>query len=159
LLSAKQIAPGQTGEIEVTVNTENLNAVNKTVLVSTNDPLNREIRLSVTASVEPEFVLSERTIYFGSVPKGKESTRQIVITVAEGKDGKPLSAESTDGNVSVRLEPITGSDGKKFKLDVTQRADAKDGYHYGVILVKTSSRLNPELKIPVRGIVATPRDP
>jgi hypothetical protein len=158
LLSAKQIAPGQTGEIEVSVHTENLTTVNKTVAVTTNDPKNQQIMLSLMAIVEPEFALSERAIFFGNVPKGKEATKELIITVADGKEAKPLSAETTDQSVSVKLEPMAGSGGKKFKLNVTQRSDAKDGYHYGVILVKTSSSLSPELKIPVRGIVVAPQD-
>ena len=158
MLSAKQIAPGQTGEIEVSVHTENLSAVNKTVMVTTNDPKNQQIMLTLMASVEPEFVLSERAIFFGNVPKGKEATRELIITVAEGKEAKPLSVETTDQSVSLKLEPMAGSGGKKFRLNVTQKSDAKDGYHYGVILVKTSSPLNPELKISVRGIVVAPQE-
>jgi hypothetical protein len=158
LLSAKQIAPGQTGEIEVSVHTENLTAINKTVAVTTNDPKNQQIVLSLTAIVEPEFVLSERAIFFGNVPKGKEAAKELVITVAEGKEAKPLSAETTDQSVSVKLEPMAGSGGRKFRLNVTQKSDAKDGYHYGVILVKTSSPLSPELKIPVRGFVVAPQN-
>ena len=158
MLSAKQVAPGQTGEIEVSVNTENQSAINKSVTVTTNDPKHQQVVLSLTANVEPEFTLSERAIYLGSVPKGKESARELVITVAEGKDAKLLSAETTDENVSVKLEPLAGSNGKKFRLIVTQRADAKDGYHYGTIVIKTSSRVNPELKIPVRGMVVAPQN-
>ena len=158
MLSAKHIAPGRTGEIEVTVHTENQSVVNKSITVTTNDPKNQEIVLSLTASVEPEFTLSERAIYLGSVPKGKGASKELVITVADGKDAKPMSAETTDENVSVRLEPVAGSNGKRFRLNVTQRPDAKDGYHYGIILVKTSSRLNPELKIPVRGMVVAPQN-
>ena len=158
MLSAKQIAPGQTGEIEVSVHTENLSAVNKTVMVTTNDPKNQQIMLTLMASVEPEFVLSERAIFFGNVPKGKEATRELIITVAEGKEAKPLSVETTDQSVSLKLEPMAGSGGKKFRLNVTQKSDAKDGYHYGVILVKTSSPLNPELRISVRGIVVAPQE-
>ena len=158
MLSAKQIAPGQTGEIAVSVHTENLSTVNKTVAVTTNDPKNQQIMLSLTAIVEPDFVLSERAIFFGNMPKGKEATRELIITVADGKEAKPLSAETTDQSVSVKLEPMAGSSGKKFKLNVTQKSDAKEGYHYGVILVKTNSPLTPELKIPVRGIVVAPQE-
>ena len=158
MLSAKHVAPGQTGEIEVTVNTENQSVINKSVTVTTNDPKNQQIVLSLTASVEPEFTPSERAINFGSVPKGKEAAKELVITVAEGKDAKPLSVETTDENVSVRLEPPAGSNGKKFRVIVTQKSDAKDGYHYGIIVIKTSSRFNPELRISVRGTVVAPQN-
>jgi hypothetical protein len=33
------------------------------------------------------------------------------------------------------------------------KADAKDGYHFGSIIIKTTSKTTPELKVPIRGMV------
>ncbi len=156
MLSAKQVSPGQTGEIEVSVRTEGLGltAVNKTITVTTNDPQNRQIILNLTASVQPEFMLSERTIFFGNIPRGKEESRSIVITIPADRAVKLVSAESTDTVFAARLEPVDASDAKKIKLVATMKADAKEVYHFGTLVVKTTSPLTPELKIPVRGMVA-----
>jgi hypothetical protein len=155
LLSAKQIAPGKTGEIEVTVKTENAQAINKTVEVLTNDPRQPKITLTLTGTVEPEFALTERMVFFGNVARGKEAVKELLITIPPDKPVKIVSAESTDQNVTVRLEPVPGSNDKKVKLIAVQKADAKDGYHFGMIVVKTTSSLTPELKITVRGNVVS----
>jgi hypothetical protein len=155
LLSAKQVAPGESGRIEVTVRTQGQTALHKSVVVLTNDPKQPQVALSITGTVVPEFGLSDRTIYFGSVPPGKEVVKDLLITIPPEKSVKVVSAESTDQYVSVQLEPVPGSNGKKVKLVATQKPDTKPGYHFGMVVVKTTSTLTPELRIPVRGIVAT----
>ncbi len=156
MLSAKQIQPGQSGQIEVTVKTEGIaaGALSKSVTVQTNDPRQPQAVLTVTAVVAPEFNLSERFLYFGSVPKGKEATREITITIPADNPAKVVSAESTDQSVTARLETVSLSGEKKYKIVVTQKADSKEGYHFGFIVAKTTSALTPELKIAVRGVVA-----
>ncbi len=159
LLSAKQIEPGQAGQIEVTLNTaglEDAGTVLKTVSVSTNDPRQGQVVLSIRAAVVPEFALSSRSIYFGEVPRGKEVTKEITITIAPERESRLLSVTSSDSNVLVRLEPGS-SDGKKVKLVAVQKADTKDGYHFGIVSIKTSSNQTPDLKISVRGVVSAPQ--
>ncbi len=153
MLSAKQTAPGQSGQIEVSVKTEGLTAVNKLVTVTTNDPKNRQVALTITASVQPEFILSDRTIYFGSVPQGTEQIRSLLITIPEGKSVKILGADSTDASFAAKVEPVPDSDGRKIKLIGVMKGSAATGYHFGMLVVKTSSTFTPELKIPVRGMV------
>ena len=154
MLSAKQIPPGESGRIEVTINTQGQTALHKSIVVISNDPKQQQITLSLSGTVVPEFGLSERGIYFGSVPPGKEVVKELLITIPPEKSVKVLSAESTDQYVTVKLEPVPGSNGKKVRLVATQKPDTKAGYHFGMVVIKTSSTFTPELKIPVRGIVA-----
>ncbi len=158
MLSAKQVTPGQTGEIEVSVKTEALTAVNKTIKVTSNDPQNNEVDLRLTATVQPEFALSERVMFFGSVPRGKEEIREIVVTISPDRAVKIVSAGSTDDSFSARLEPVEGSEGKKVRLVGVLKADAKEGYHFGMLVIKTSSAFTPELKVPVRGTIVAPQN-
>jgi len=163
LLSADKIAPGRSGQIEVKITTKDMTAlsatltetvnISKTVTVSTNDPKQPQVVLTITGIVAPEIALSEPQIYFGSVARGQEVTKDILVEISPDKPIKLLSATSTDDNVAVRLEPVPGSNDKKVKIIAVQKATAGEGMHQGIILVKTSSQLKPELKIPVRGIV------
>lgn len=158
MLSAKQIAPGQSGQLEVSIKTENLaGPVTKTVTVQSNDPHQQQVMLILTAEVVPEFGLSAPSLYFGTVPKGAEVAKELVVTIPPEKSVKLLSAESTDSTVSVKMEVVAGSNEKRYKIVGTQKPDSKEGYHFGFIVVKTSSQLTPELKIPVRGVVRAPR--
>ena len=155
MLSAKQIQPGQTGQIEVRVDTEGITSrLSKTVTVTTNDPRQPLVTLTLMGTARAEFTLSDNRIAFGSVPQGKEVSRQIVITVVSSRPLKLLSVVSTDGNVRVKLEPIPNSGGKSFRLTTVRKPDGKPGGHFGTIVVKTSSIYKPELKIPVSGIIA-----
>ncbi len=155
LLSADKIAPGRSGEIEVKVETKDLSAteLNKTISVMSNDPKQPVLTLTITGSVEPEFMLSELSIFFGNVPRGQEVSREIVVTVPPDKSSLLVSAASTDAQVTVKLEPVAGSNGKKYRVIAVQKPDTAEGYHFGTINIKTTSRVKPELKIPVRGLV------
>jgi len=155
LLSAKQIQPGQAGQIEVRVDTEGIaSRLTKTVTVTTNDPRQPLVTLTLMGTARPEFTLSDNRIAFGSVPQGKEVSREIVITVVSSRPLKLLSVVSTDGNVRVRLEPIPNSGGKSFRLITVRKPDGKPGGHFGAIVVRTSSTYRPELRIPVSGIIS-----
>lgn len=163
LLSAKRIAPGQGGQLELKITTADLTAlsrslsetvsISKTVTVSSNDPEQPKVVLTVTAVITPEIALSEPSVYFGIHPRGQEIARDVLVEIAPDRPIRLLSATSTDDNVMVRLEPVPGSDDKKIKVIAILKATAGEGQHQGVILVKTSSLLKPELKIPLRGIV------
>jgi len=150
LLSAKSIKPGQSGQIEASVKTEGVaGKINKTITVVSNDPRQPQVQLTITALVEQEFPLSDQSLYFGAVPKGKEVVKELTITIPPGK--KILSVESTDQNVTVKLVP--GADGKDAKVVAVQRSDAKEGYHFGNLVIKTTSASTPEIKVQVRGTI------
>jgi len=155
LLSSQKIAPGQSGQLEVTIATEGLNTpeINKTVSITSNDPRQPQVILSLTAELVPEFVISEPSVYFGTNPRGKEVSKEILVTIPPDKAIELVSAISTDENVTVRLEPVAGSSGKKVKVIAVQKPTAPEGYHFGNLVIKTTSKLRPELKISVRGIV------
>lgn len=155
MLSAKQIKSGETGQIEVDVKTEGLGGatLNKTVSVTTNDPRQPQLTLSVAATVESEFNLSLKSIYFGTVPKGQEVTKELVITIAENRPVKVLSVMSSDQNFTAKLQPVPGTNGKTIKVVAVQKGTAAEGYHHGSLLLKTSSPYTPELKVGVRGMV------
>ena len=128
----------------------------KFVSVTTNDPGNPEVRLTVKATVEPEIAVSEYGIFFENAPRGMEARREVILTIPAGKSIKILSAETNDPKVSVKLEPAPGSNGQKWKLIAIQKADAKPGYHFGEIVLRTSSRFTPKISIYERGTVAAP---
>jgi hypothetical protein len=147
-LSAKQIQPGQSGQIEVSVDTAILTgAIDESVNIITNDPQRPSVFLSIKAEVQPEISLSSPSIYFENVPDGEKVTKEIILTVAAERSIQILSAESGDETVIAKLEPVSGSDGKKVKLMATHQSDGKIGYRFESITIKTTSYLTPELSI------------
>jgi hypothetical protein len=157
LLSAKNIPAGKSGQIEARINTGSFSGpIEKQITITTNDPRNASVTLSIKAVVEPEIAASESSIFFENVPAGKEARKWIILTIQDAKPIKILSASSTDPNVAAILEPVQGSNGKKWKLILVRKADVKPGYHFGRIDVKTTSKLTPEISIYERGTVPTP---
>jgi hypothetical protein len=157
LLSAKKIQAGKSGQIEARIRTESLSGpVEKQITITTNDPQNALIKLSIKALVEPEIEISASSIFWGSQPAAKEARVEIFLTVSVAKSVKLLSAASTDSNVSAVLETVPGSNGKKSRLIVIRKPNVKPGYHFGKIVVKTTSRLKPELEIYEQGTVTSP---
>ena len=147
-LPEKKIPPGQSSRIEVIVYTEGLNGdINESVNLLTNDPQRSSVFFTIKADVQPEIRLSSPSIFFDNVPAGEEATREIIITVAAERPIMILSAESNEKSVSVRLESIPDSEGKKVKLIATLKSDGKIGHRFGSIIVKTTSYLTPEKKI------------
>jgi hypothetical protein len=158
LLSAKKIAAGKGARIEVKIKTANLSGtVEKLIHVTTNDPRSPDVRLTVRAIVEPEISLSEYGIIFGTIPQGQEARREILLTVHTPKKIRILGAETTDPRVSVRIEPVPGSQPPQWKLTAIRKAGGKVGDHYGEIAVKTDSAYVPRISIYERGTVSAPR--
>ncbi len=158
MLSAKKVLPGKKGQIEIKINTENLSgAQNKQIPIATNDPQNRTVILSIQAVVEPEIKLSESSLFFENVPAGKEVRKEILVTLSAAKEIKILSVVSDDPQVAVRLEPVPDSSGKQFKLIATQKATAKQGYHFGNIILRTAGSLTRQTAIYVLGTVVSSR--
>jgi hypothetical protein len=155
LLSAKKIQAGKGGQIEVRIKTENLSgAVEKRVNIMTNDPHHSTVTISVKAVVEPEIDMSESTIYFGNAPMGQEIQREVILTLPAGGSIRILNAASSDRSVAVKLEPVPGSDGRKMRLTAIQKANANPGYHFGRIILKTTSPRTRVISIYERGVVA-----
>jgi hypothetical protein len=163
LLTAKTIAPGQSGQLDVRIVTADVTAssrslsrtvsIIKTVTVTTNDRKQPSVILVLKAVIVPEIVLSEPGIYFGIHPRGEEITREVLVEITPDKPIRLVGATSTDDSVIARLETVPDSGEKKIKMIATLKATAREGQHQGFVLVTTSSALKPQLKIPIRGTV------
>ena len=148
-LSHKQIQPGQSGRIEMSVDTAWLTGdIEETARIITNDPRRKSVIFSIKADVQPEISVSSPSIYFGDLPEGEQVVQEVMLTVMTEKPIEILSAESSEEDVIVKLEPVPGTGGNKVKLIATKKkGGGKTGYRSGSIIVKTTSTITPELSI------------
>ena len=147
-VSEKQILPGRSGQIEISVDTALLiGSIEESARIITNDPRRPSVFFSIKADVKPGISVSSPSIYFGDVPKGEQITREVVLTVMAEKSVRILSADSSDESVVVRLGSVPDSGGKKIKLIATHTGDGKIGYRSETITVRTTSTLTPEFTI------------
>ena len=144
--------PGEDGYIEVSVVIPGVMRLERSVVITTDHDQQRKIALSVKANVEPEIGLSQQAVYLGNVQKGRQIEAQILITISRLSAASIIAAASSDKSVSVKLSAVAGKNGKIFRLMLYHTA-TEVGYHFGRITLKTTSKLNPEIRIPVRGIV------
>lgn len=152
MLSAKKIPAGKRGQIEALVQTDGLTGpVEKSIMIATNDPRNANVTLTIKAVVEPEIGMSDSQIVFDEVPAGREVAKEVILKVRDGRSTRVLSAYSREPSILAKLEAVPGSGGRQWKLIAVRKANAKPGYFFGQIVVKTDSRLTPEFPIYVRG--------
>jgi hypothetical protein len=157
LLSAKKILPGKSAQIEAKINTNRLTGpIEKRITVSSNDPEHPSVTLLIKGVVEPEIALSDSDLSFGRVPAQKEVAKEAILTAAAGTSIKVLSASSTNAAFAAKLEPVPASKGKKWRLTVVHKANAKPGAFRAEITVKTDSRLTPEISVYARGETIAP---
>ena len=100
-----------------------------------------------------EIMVSESAIYWGVVPRGTKSVKEVFITILARSTVRILGAESTDPRVKVQLQPVEASDAQKFKLLLVHQPMSGEGYHFVRLVIRTSSPVNPEVRIPLRGII------
>lgn len=135
MVTAKEIQPGESGKIEVTVNTAgHQGKMSKSVSVISDDPDEGRLRLTVEGKVQALVGFGTRRVEFGHVLPGKRVTRVIPIessvdklapkkvTLTNSKafeaklvksEGKPavevtLVAPDTPGRLMAQLELETG---------------------------------------------------
>ncbi len=163
LLTSKNIGPGESGQIDVRIETTDLPAssrslsqtisLSKIVTVNSNDRKQPTVILTINAMIVPEIVLSDSGIHFGTHRRGEEVTKDLLLEITPDRPITLISAASTDNRIMARLEPVSNSGGKKVRVIATLMATAGEGQLFGTILVKTSSPMKPEIKIPVLGTV------
>jgi hypothetical protein len=75
------------------------------------------------------------------------------LTIPADKPIKILGAETSDDSIGVSFSAVPGTDGKRIKVVVTHKANAKPGYYFGTVVIKTTSRQTPEITLGIRGTV------
>ena len=103
------------------VKAEDLGPIEKQITVATNDPHHAAVTLFIKAVAKPEIGLSEPTIVFENT--GKEARKEIILTIPAAKPIRVVSAFSTDPNIVVSLEPVSGSNGRQMKLIAIRKPD------------------------------------
>ena len=121
------------------------------VIINTNHPKELTIEVPITATIKGDIDVFPDTFFLGLIKKGKAVEKAITISTV-GKDS--LKIEKVDNPleyVSVKLTPKT--EGKEYSLTATLKNDAPTGYIKGDIVIHTNNPDQPEIKVPVLGLV------
>lgn len=156
--SSRDVSPSGLVNIDVELNSAGLGGPveRDVVVVYVQDDREERVKLLVRGDVRSELELSERFIDFGTTPRGTVAERSVVVSPrsSDASEGEPidvLSVASSNPHVAVSLH---GGQAGKYTVRLRILPTGQPGWYYGNIVIMTSSRFMPEIRLPVRGIVA-----
>ena len=149
------VAPGQTEQIKLTINTsrKRKGKFTKSVRVNTNDAKNQNPTLMCEGFVKVPFEMQPATVNFSQIERGSEAQRKT-ITITRGDTGSlalelmPVEHE----NVKVTLREV--EQGELYELDVELVPPWPNRAIQAYLTVKTGVEEVPEEKIRVYARVA-----
>jgi len=156
------IPAGQSGKIIATISTKKYQGqLNKSVMVTTNDPQNPKVSLRVRCTIAGIKILPYHRVYM-SVTEGVAQTKELKIaTIAE--DAITVEAISNDPNIQVKLEKLNSNKPadtrdywEQYILYVTIPENATRKRISGAITLKSDSKYHPKLFINVNTSVINP---
>ena len=155
----KVIKPGAEGKVQTSVDTKSFSGpISKSVLLVSNDPERGQINLFIKATVKPFVDVLPQPYVRMSVVKGDSDARDVII-VSEEKGFKPTISESAQPYVKADITPagdkdkIPGRPGEQYKLHITVTPEAPEGLLNAPVRVATGVSQQPNVEIPVSGIV------
>jgi hypothetical protein len=155
----KTIKPGQTGKISASVDTKNFSGpITKTVSVVSNDPEQPQVNLTIKAIVKPFVEVEPQQFIRFSAVKGDTAENSLILVSAE-KGFHPTVGDMAQPYVKAEVLPagekekIAGRQGDQYRLHVSLLSSAPEGLLNVPIKIKTGVEKQPELDVPVSGIV------
>ena len=155
----KLIKPGAEGKVHTSVDTKSFSGpISKSVLVVSNDPDRPQMNLFVKAIVKPFVDVAPQQYVRFSVVKGDPASQDVIL-ISEEKGFKPTVAETAQPYVKAEISPagdkdkIAGRPGDQYKLAISVTPDAPEGLLNAPVRVTTGVAQQPNLEVPVSGIV------
>jgi hypothetical protein len=155
----KTIKPGQMGKINASVDTKNFSGpITKTISVVSNDATQPQINLTIKAIVKPYVEIEPQQFIRFSAVKGDPADNSVILISAE-KGFHPTVAQTAQPYVKAEITPagdkekVAGRAGDQYRLHVTLEATAPEGLLNVPIKIKTGVEKQPDLEVPVAGIV------
>lgn len=152
--SAQPIKPGQKGAVTVSIPTINRKgAYRREIMVGTNDPAHKEIRLSVAAQILETMSIEPQYIDFGPVKNGSIYKRELIIT-NNGRESFTIMGTACEPAGVVAISPslnkITLKPGDESTIEVTLAPSARTGLIEGRITILIDRRAIPDKIVFVR---------
>ncbi|HKJ04122.1 MAG TPA: DUF1573 domain-containing protein [Geopsychrobacteraceae bacterium] len=155
LLSSKQIAPGDMGEIKTTFDSNNFrNSIHKTITIETNDPDNATVRFQLKGVVKEELILNPTRLSFGKLAPGQQVEQLVGITNSSKETVTLQEPRVTNQNLQATLGSASLAPGEKTELKVTARVPEDAERLSGYVMIGTSYGKVPNLRLSVSASVS-----
>ncbi|UCH33160.1 MAG: DUF1573 domain-containing protein [Armatimonadota bacterium] len=145
----RQLPPGREGRVKTTFRTEGrTGAQRKSIHVETNDPEQPRVALRVAGEIKAQIEVSPRVIYAFNIPVGKVVTRTVTISGAD-RYAFQIAAVSVVGSGIHASEPKRLAE-DRYQIDVTFKRESTRGSSGGLVTLKTDSRRQRLVHVPIR---------
>jgi Protein of unknown function (DUF1573) len=140
------IGPGAEARIHFKLDTANLEGkFDGAILVYLNDPALPQARLSFSGRIVPAIELSPRPAFFVAGQRGHGNRAAIEIVNHESEPLKIENIEHPAERFTTQLEAL--KPGQHYLLTLALKPDGPGGRAAGTILIKTSSKRMPVLRV------------
>ncbi len=169
-LSSLEIEPGDAADLVAKLDPQHFGGTlpNIRTYLYTNDPDQHLIWLTVSAEITPEFVVEPQEIDFGTIEKGKSSSRTVRFKQTWREPVKITGLETSSNSIAAFYSEVTTSPegesvpgGAEYEVEVRLKPDAAGGPLNAHVDIHTNIKRLPFARVPVRafvtgGIYATP---
>jgi hypothetical protein len=142
----KEVLGGTEGKIHFKLDTANLEGkFEGTILVYLNDPALPQARLSFSGHIVPAIELSPRPAFFVAGQRGHGNRAAIEIVNHESEPLRVEKIEYPAQRFTTQLEAL--KPGQHYRLSLALKPDGPGGRAADTILIRTSSKRMPLLKV------------
>ncbi len=155
-LEKKELAPGESTTMHVTLNVSHAGPVTKSISLTSNDPNSATKIMYLKANIERALNLSPSYLSFSDLEVGKESTVTVKV-VNSSKEDVTISDFSASNGAKINLDkPVVIKAGGEVSLTASAKPD-KVGYYNTTVTMKTTHPDFPTLEVQGYGNVMEPK--
>jgi hypothetical protein len=142
----KEVKPGQQGKIPLSFKTSGYDGpVTKTITVKTNVPDKTDLSLTIEGTVKISVSVNPRTLFLGNIERNRTTPITGKIAITNRLPGAIKITEVTVANENAETNLETIKAGFEYSINVTVNPPYKDGQVMGTVLIKTDSKISPEI--------------
>lgn len=154
LISAKTLAPGESGEVQATFDSTRFRgAVTKTISLYSNDPEQPVIKLYVKGRVQEMLSVVPAQVNLGQVLAGKTTVAQATL---QNHGDAPLSLDKVQTSspfLVAKLPAGTLAAGKSTVIDIQLTPNSGQTRFSGYVIIPAQGALKSDLRIPVQASI------
>ncbi|MCS6804901.1 MAG: DUF1573 domain-containing protein [Acidobacteriota bacterium] len=144
----KTIPPGQEGTVTLTVKTESFRGeIQKTATVTSNDPINPNVTLTIKANVKPVIDIQPAAYISLEVDKGQPAQGKVTLINNDKQPLKILAVESQNPEFTAELKTV--ENGRRYDLIAKLNKTDAPGRYSTSVTVTTDNKKQEKVSIPV----------
>jgi hypothetical protein len=155
-LENKELKPGESTVMHVTLNAYTAGPVTKSITITSNDPNNSSVVMYLKANIERALNIAPSYLSFNNLETGKEQSVSVKVVNSSKQDVTLSDFTATNGAHVNFTKPVVVKAGGEVELTATAKPD-KVGYYNTTVSMKTNHPDFPVLEVQGYGNVMEPQ--